>query len=135
MTDVCAQCETPTLVEEQGTRTELGRELPYKYHVCSTCSLKQATFEDLQWNANKMREFYNERHDVIRRSLSGEQRIAYLKAWLWCFKEWLKVVFEIPPWPYHPTITTDIEERVIAITVTDDEHRINGTYWPRKEKK
>lgn len=132
--EVCANCETPTLVEHTDKRQELGRDLPYKYHACSACGTKQVTFEDMKWNAGKMREFYGEREGEIKRGLTLEQKYAYMKAWLWCFWAWLRALVEIPEWPRRPQITVNVEEKVLAITAVDDEHRIYKTFWPKGKK-
>jgi hypothetical protein len=132
--DVCAQCETPTLVEHIETRTELGRELPFKYHSCSTCGRRVATFEDMQWTAAKVREFYVGRAEEVVRGLTFEQRRAYAKAWLWCRWQWLKACLEIPPMPYRPTIRTNIEGKPVVIGAgTRDGDAIYRTFWKEEQ--
>lgn len=131
--DVCAQCETPTLMEVVDSRLELGRELKFKYHQCKSCGLVQALDEDLKWNVEQMQAFYGERANEVRRSMTLEQKRAYLKAHAWCFWRWLVALVEIPAWPWRPTITTDISGKVVGITASDEDSRIGKTFW--KEKK
>lgn len=131
--EVCVQCETPTLTEVVDSRLENGRELKFKYHQCKTCGLVQSIDADLKWNVEQMQAFYSEYADSVRRSMTLDQKRAYLKAYVWCFWRWLVALVEIPAWPWKVTITTDIAGKVVSITASDEDSRVGKTFW--KEKK
>ena len=125
----CVECQSKKLTEHTEEREELGRKLAYKYHTCDSCGERQMTYEDLQWNADRAREFYSEHRKSVMRGFTWQQRTALIKAQAWCFWEWVKALFEIPDAPYRVTVTTDIEGKVVAITTNDDEHRVRRVFW------
>lgn len=128
------KCEDPECDKPLGGHTEEGRDeggrmLVYRYHKCPHCGLQQVTAEDLMWNAEEMRRFYGE---GVERSMGWPQRWALMKAKAWCLlvNSFYKLTFPNPhTWYLRPTVTSDLEGRILVITATDHEHRIIRRFW------
>jgi hypothetical protein len=121
------ECEGD-LKQEEKSRIEGGRPLPYRYHYCVNCGSIHGLDEDLKWNAEQMRKFYGE----VAESMTWLQRWALLKAKAWCHTVniFYCVMFPNPEtWWLRPTVITDLEGKVLSITAQDSNQRVIRRFW------
>lgn len=119
------ECEAP-LMEHTSSRKEQGRELQYKFHSCIKCGLVQPTADDLAWSAEQQKAL--EARIEQDKKVPWQARVAYVKAWLWCF--WVSGSV------LRPTVTRktygdngEFAGPVVAVTATDREHKITRVFW------
>ena len=132
-TEKCAdpECDKPLGEHTEEGREEGGRLLLYRYHVCTACGLKQATDEDLKWNAATMQKFYGE---GVKRSMTWPQRTALMcaRGWVIVVNAFYKLMFPNPEtWYMRPTVVTDLEGSVLKIVATDHSGRTIRRFWEK----